>query len=155
MPEICSNEPAIAMPLYEYQCDACGSRFELIRKFSDPPLEKCPTCGGTVQKLVSSPAFQFKGTGFYITDYGKKEQLSTSQADEARADAAASKNKDKGETGGEKSSEKGGEKGDKAAKPDTGEKSTKSDKGTAATESASTPKSPAPSSKDSSTKSST
>ena len=57
------------MPLYEYQCDACGRRFELIRKFSDPPLEKCPTCGGAVQKLVSSPAFQFKGTGFYITDY--------------------------------------------------------------------------------------
>src|SRR5687768_14068908 len=148
------------MPLYEYRCDACGRRFELIRKFSDPPLDKCPTCGGTVVKLVSSPAFQFKGTGFYITDYGKKEQEPSSQADEARADAAASKDKDKGETGGDKSSEKtgektgdkGGEKRDKADKPDTGEKSTKSDKphgGTAAAGSASTPKAPTPSKKDS------
>lgn len=133
------------MPLYEYQCDACGRRFELIRKFSDPPLEECPSCGGAVQKLVSSPAFQFKGTGFYITDYGKKEQPSTAQADEARADAAASKDKE----------DKGGEKGAKAEKPDTSEKNTKSDKSTAATESASTPKSAAPSSKDSSTKSGT
>src|SRR5688572_12694009 len=129
------------MPLYEYQCDACGRRFELIRKFSDPPLEKCPSCGGAVQKLVSSPAFQFKGTGFYITDYGKKEQPSTSQSDEARADAAASKDK------GEKTGDKSGEKSDKAEKTDTGEKSTKSDKAT--TDSASTPKTPAPSSKDS------
>ena len=138
------------MPLYEYLCDACGRRFELIRKFSDPPLEKCPTCGGTVQKLVSSPAFQFKGTGFYITDYGKKEQPSTSQADEARADAAASKEKDKGEKGGEKSSEKSSEKSDQASKPDTSDKSTKSDKGTATADSAPTSKTPAPSSKDSS-----
>jgi len=62
-----------AMPLYEYLCDACGARFELIRKFSDPPLEACPTCGGgPVQKLVSSPAFQFKGSGWYITDYARK-----------------------------------------------------------------------------------
>ncbi len=61
------------MPLYEYQCEACGARFELIRKFSDPPLEKCPTCGqGPVQKLVSSPAFQFKGSGWYVTDYARK-----------------------------------------------------------------------------------
>lgn len=59
------------MPLYEYQCDVCG-RFERIVKFSDPPLAACPTCGGTVQKLFSSPAIQFKGSGFYITDYAKK-----------------------------------------------------------------------------------
>ena len=61
------------MPLYEYQCEACGVTFELIRKFSDPPLEACPTCGsGPVRKLVSSPAFQFKGSGWYITDYARK-----------------------------------------------------------------------------------
>jgi putative FmdB family regulatory protein len=62
------------MPLYEYQCDACGRRFEKIQKFSDPPIEVCPTCGGHVQKLVSSPAFQFKGTGWYITDYSRKDK---------------------------------------------------------------------------------
>ena len=59
------------MPLYEYQCPQCG-RFELIRKFSDPPLEVCPTCGGEVHKLLSAPAIQFKGAGWYITDYARK-----------------------------------------------------------------------------------
>ncbi|MGB7218818.1 MAG: zinc ribbon domain-containing protein [Vicinamibacterales bacterium] len=62
------------MPLYEYQCDGCGRQFELIRKFSDPPLDACPSCGAAVRKLFSSPAFQFKGSGFYITDYPKKDQ---------------------------------------------------------------------------------
>jgi putative FmdB family regulatory protein len=60
------------MPLYEYQCDACAHRFERIQKFSDPPIETCPSCGGTVKKLLSSPAIQFKGSGWYITDYAKK-----------------------------------------------------------------------------------
>ena len=59
------------MPLYEYQCDRDG-RFEVIRKFSDPPLKKCPKCGGPVQRLPSAPAIQFKGTGWYVTDYAKK-----------------------------------------------------------------------------------
>ena len=61
------------MPIYEYQCEACGRRFDRIQKFSDPPIEVCPTCGGRVHKLISSPAFQFKGTGWYITDYAKKD----------------------------------------------------------------------------------
>ena len=60
------------MPLYEYQCEACEHRFERIQKFSDPPLDACPKCGGPVRKLFSSPAIQFKGSGFYITDYAKK-----------------------------------------------------------------------------------
>jgi putative FmdB family regulatory protein len=61
------------MPLYEYQCEACGHKFELIRKFSDPPVETCPSCGsGTVQKLQSASAFQLKGTGWYLTDYARK-----------------------------------------------------------------------------------
>jgi putative FmdB family regulatory protein len=59
------------MPLYEYECDVCGHRFEKIQKFSDPLEDKCPTCAGHVHKLQSSPAIQFKGSGFYITDYGK------------------------------------------------------------------------------------
>lgn len=69
------------MPLYEYQCESCGRRFEVIRKYSDPPLESCPTCGGTVQKLFSSPAIQFKGTGWYVTDYAKKIGTDSSPAD--------------------------------------------------------------------------
>lgn len=60
------------MPLYEYECQADGSRFEVIQKFSDPPLTTCPKCGGEVRKLVSSPAIQFKGSGWYITDYARK-----------------------------------------------------------------------------------
>jgi putative FmdB family regulatory protein len=61
------------MPLYEYQCEACEKIFERIRKFSDPPIDVCPNCGkGPVKKLPSSPAIQFKGSGFYITDYAKK-----------------------------------------------------------------------------------
>ncbi len=62
------------MALYEYQCDACGHRFEIIQKWSDPPQETCPKCGGAVHKLQSAPAFQFKGTGWYVTDYAKKDQ---------------------------------------------------------------------------------
>ena len=59
------------MPLYEYQCDACAHRFEVIQKFADPPIDVCPKCGGAVKKLLSSPAIQFKGTGWYITDYAR------------------------------------------------------------------------------------
>jgi putative FmdB family regulatory protein len=59
------------MPLYEYECDR-GHRFERIVKFSDPPIETCPECGATVHKLMSSPAIQFKGSGWYITDYARK-----------------------------------------------------------------------------------
>lgn len=60
------------MPLYEYQCEACAHRFERIQKYSDPPVETCPSCGGQVKKLLSSPAIQFKGSGWYITDYARK-----------------------------------------------------------------------------------
>lgn len=60
------------MPLYEYECEK-GHRFEVIRKFSDPPVDTCPTCGTAVRKLMSSPAIQFKGSGWYITDYAKKD----------------------------------------------------------------------------------
>src|SRR5260370_25447309 len=60
------------MPLYEYECDACGHRFEKIQKFSDALEDTCPKCGGVVHKLVSSPAIQFKGSGFYINDYARK-----------------------------------------------------------------------------------
>jgi putative FmdB family regulatory protein len=64
------------MPLYEYECEAeNGRRFEIIQKFSDPLLTVCPTCGGPVRKLLSSPAIQFKGSGFYITDYAKKSNV--------------------------------------------------------------------------------
>jgi putative FmdB family regulatory protein len=68
------------MPLYEYECEA-GHHFEKILKFSDPPIETCPTCGKPVHKLVSSPAFHLKGTGWYITDYAKKDKDTTETKD--------------------------------------------------------------------------
>jgi putative FmdB family regulatory protein len=70
------------MPLYEYRCEACGHQFEVIQKFSDEPIAVCPKCGsGPVAKLLSSPAFQFKGTGWYITDYARK---ATSEGKDAK-----------------------------------------------------------------------
>lgn len=84
------------MPLYEYQCDACGRRFEQIRKFSDPPVEVCPTCGGKVRKLVSSPAFHLKGTGWYATDYSKKDKGESSGSNSSSSDKASDKGSDKG-----------------------------------------------------------
>ena len=60
------------MPLYEYQCKKCKHRFEKIQKFSDRPVKKCPECGGPVEQLISPPAVQFKGSGWYVTDYARK-----------------------------------------------------------------------------------
>ena len=69
------------MPMYEYQCESCSNRFERIQKFSDPPIDTCPKCGkGPVRTLISSPAIQFKGTGWYITDYAKKSSADAGQA---------------------------------------------------------------------------
>ena len=59
------------MPLYEYQCSKCEKTFEVIQKFADPPLTEHEDCGGSVERLLSAPAFQLKGTGWYVTDYGK------------------------------------------------------------------------------------
>ena len=60
------------MPLYEYRCTQCFRRVEIIQKVGDPPLEKCQVCGGAMKKVISSPAIQFKGSGWYITDYARK-----------------------------------------------------------------------------------
>jgi putative FmdB family regulatory protein len=82
------------MPLYEYECDACGQRFEVIRKFSESDLDVCTLCGkGPVRRLMSSPAIQFKGSGWYITDYssnGKSssESSTPSKNDEKKADGS-------------------------------------------------------------------
>ena len=81
------------MPLYEYLCDACGHRFERIQKFSDPPLEDCPNCGQKqLRKLLSSPAIQFKGSGFYITDYARKGATG-SDSGKSDSDAKSSETK--------------------------------------------------------------
>ncbi len=60
------------MPLYEYRCKKCGHVFEKIQKFSDPHVSECPKCGAEVEQVISAPAVQFKGAGWYVTDYAKK-----------------------------------------------------------------------------------
>ena len=102
------------MPLYEYECEACNHRFERIQKFSDPLVETCPKCGkGPVRKLISSPAIQFKGSGWYITDYAKKSS----------SDAGST-----GGSGGDKKEKKTetSDKGDSTAKTDASSTSTNS-----------------------------
>jgi putative FmdB family regulatory protein len=83
------------MPLYEYQCEACAQQFEVIQKFSDPPVTVCRVCGsGPVRKLLSSPAIQFKGSGWYVTDYARKSgeaASSTSSASDSSKPADTSK----------------------------------------------------------------
>ena len=103
------------MPLYEYECPKDGL-FELVRKFADPPLSACPTCGGPVEKLLSAPAIQFKGTGWYITDYarkssgveGGKEAKDKAQAKEgAKESAPAASSEPKASTSDTKPSSSG------------------------------------------------
>ena len=94
------------MPLYEYECDACGHRFEKIQKFSDPLEDACPKCGGPVHKLMSSPAIQFKGSGFYITDYPKGDKGSAPKSDGGKADREAKADKPAASTEGASKTEK-------------------------------------------------
>lgn len=61
------------MPIYEYQCRQCDRRLETLQRLSEPPLTTCPECGGELKKLFSAPAFQFKGEGWYVTDYARKK----------------------------------------------------------------------------------
>ena len=87
------------MPIYEYECEQCKERIEVLQKLSDPPLETCSACGGKVRKMVSSPAgLVFKGSGWYVTDYakknGKNDSTSTPKG-EGKADASTA---GKGET---------------------------------------------------------
>ncbi|MGA7685079.1 MAG: zinc ribbon domain-containing protein [Terriglobales bacterium] len=87
------------MPLYEYQCKKCKHRFEQIQKFSDKPIKKCPKCGGPLEKLISASAVQFKGSGWYVSDYGKgssgKSSSSSSESDGGSKDSKDSKDSSK------------------------------------------------------------
>ena len=99
------------MPLYEYQCPKCG-RFEIIKKFSDAPLTACPTCGRKVERLLSAPAIQFKGTGWYVTDYAKKSSGGSEGGESKGSGASSSSSKESGnkEKSEKSASDKGGSK---------------------------------------------
>jgi putative FmdB family regulatory protein len=84
------------MPNYEYLCKKCGHRFEKIRKFSDKQLRKCPECGGVIEQVISAPAVQFKGSGWYVNDYPKKGAASA---------AASSSSSSEGDSGAKEAKE--------------------------------------------------
>ena len=76
------------MPLYEYECFLCGERFERIQRVSDDPVSECPSCGGSVRRLLGVPALQFKGSGWYVTDYGKGNGSAPARSEEKKEKAA-------------------------------------------------------------------
>lgn len=82
------------MPLYEYQCKKCKHKFEKIQKFSDRPIKKCPECGSPVEKVMHAPAVQFKGTGWYVTDYGGKGDKSETSKTESSSDKGGPEKKE-------------------------------------------------------------
>ena len=84
------------MPLYEYECKKCGHRFEKIQKFSDRMVKKCPECGGQVEQMISAPAVQFKGSGWYVTDYAKKSSSPGSSGDSSSKEKKDDKSKSDG-----------------------------------------------------------
>ena len=93
------------MPIYEYSCLKCGERIEALQGLHDAPLTLCEACGGELKKLLSAPTFQFKGTGWYVTDYGKKDKKASESSEskgggdsKSGSDSSASKSESKGET---------------------------------------------------------
>jgi len=110
------------MPNYEYLCKKCGYRFEQIRKFSDKQLRKCPECGGVIEQVISAPAVQFKGSGWYVTDYPKKGAGSASSSEGDRSSAELKDAKDSKDTKGSKDTKK-----DDKPKSDSSQKKQKKD----------------------------
>jgi putative FmdB family regulatory protein len=120
------------MPLYEYECKKCHHRFERIVKFSDKPMKKCPDCGGAVEQLISAPAVQFKGSGWYVTDYAKKSgaaaSVGNSNGESSKSDSGDSDNsKDSGSTdsGSKEASAKDSTSKDSSSKDSSSKESSK------------------------------
>src|ERR1039457_4407010 len=114
------------MPNYEYLCNKCGHRFEQIRKFSDKQLRKCPECGGVIEQVISAPAVQFKGSGWYVTDYPKKGAGSASSS-EASSSSSEGESSDKVVKEKKESKETKDTKKDDKPKSDTSHKKHKKD----------------------------
>ena len=115
------------MPIYEYQCQQCGRRSESLQKLNDPLLTTCEVCGGPLKKLISSPAVQFKGSGWYVTDYARKNPAgSTSGGSKGEGDAksgSGSSGGDSGAKGESKSEGKSESKGDGGSSSSSGSSS--------------------------------
>ncbi len=110
------------MPLYEYKCKKCGHRFEKILKFSDKPMKKCPDCGGAVEQLISAPTVQFKGAGWYVTDYAKKSSSPAAGSSDGGAKDSSKDTKDTKESKETKEAKK-----DDKPKAETSSKKNKKD----------------------------
>ena len=110
------------MPIYEYECSKCGKTIEVIQKMSDKPLKKHESCGGTLTKLISASGFQFKGTGWYVTDYARKgaKDSSTETAKDTKTESKESKDTS---SNGNKEGSSGSKGGEKAGKKDKQSKS--------------------------------
>ena len=99
------------MPLYEYQCQSCGQRTEALQRFADAPLTTCEVCGGELKKLISAPAVQFKGSGWYVTDYagkGGKSGKGGEKSSDSKSDSSSSGSDSKSDSSSSKSSSSGG-----------------------------------------------
>lgn len=127
------------MPLYEYLCESCGERTEILQRFNDLPEVDCPKCGARMRRLPSAPSIQFKGSGFYLTDYAKKSGGTEGTSPRGGSDKAADK-------AGEKASEAGTAKSEGAGEKAGGGGSSAADSSSSASSSTSTPSAPAPSS---------
>ena len=94
------------MPIYEYQCEECGHRLEVIQKFSDSPLTQCPNCKGRLSKILSPSALMFKGSGWYVTDYSSKGKPPKTESEPPKAEKAEAKDKAEVKPSSEKTAEK-------------------------------------------------
>lgn len=122
------------MPLYEYQCEKCGHRFEKIQKFSDRMVKKCPECGGRVEQMISAPAVQFKGSGWYVTDYANKAHAPSSDGGK---DSKDSKKDEKSKAEGSAQEGSSGEGSSKESSPKESSSKDSSSKESSAKESSS------------------
>ena len=114
------------MPLYEYECRKCHHRFERIQQFSDKPVRRCPKCKtGRVEKLISSPAVHFKGTGWYVTDYGGKGKSGGDKSEGGKSEGGSSESGGSG-SGGSGKDDKSGSSKDASSKGSSAKKSDKS-----------------------------
>ena|SRR5437868_8255652 len=104
------------MPLYEYECQKCHHRFERLQQFSDRQITKCPKCKGRVEQVISAPAVQFKGSGWYVTDYAKKSSAPSSSSSSSGNDGGSSGKSE------EKASDKAGEKKESKSKSEPSKK---------------------------------
>jgi putative FmdB family regulatory protein len=115
----------VSVPLYEYKCLKCGRKTEKIENVAGPHLKKCPHCGGKVEKMFSAPAIQFKGSGWYVTDYGGKKSSGDSGKDDKPATESKEAAKDSGTKGSAAKDSGTKDSGSKEKKTDKSEKSGK------------------------------